>query len=464
MSIVVLTASLKIKVETDITKSDYAEPEAQLAIKKGTILEPHSSYTQFLSKGDALADENFFDAAAIQYRAAIDLNPELPHGYNRLGEARYAQASYTQAEEAYKKAIELQTDEISAHIGLGKTYLRLKQFEAAQNHFNSIEEESSLVLYYRGILAAFHGEYDISKNHLDQVIAKADDPTLNQYTLNYLSAFREEELAQDSHPAFLKTLLGRSFTETGENDLAIALLYDVLRDEEDYRDAWIILGYAYLSEEKFSDARDALFNAIELDPTKPESRYFLGLSYFGLEDYSSAVTQIKLALESGFEPQIQAHQKLGDAAVLAEDYQEAANAYESVLVLNASDIELFIRPIWINLDHLNAPKRALEIANEAIRNHPNHAMSYNLLGWTQLKNNQIQEANESLQLALTLDPNLAAAHFNLGQWHEANEDILAAKESYKKAYDLEPNGAIGGPAADAYNRLMIEFPETEALP
>jgi tetratricopeptide (TPR) repeat protein len=413
------------------------------------------TYRERVAKGDTLFEGGYFPLAAVEYEAANTLDPSRSEGFSRLGQARFYQEKYLEALEAFTKTLELNPEQPRIQLLLGETYLALEQFKNAQTHFNKLTLDNSEISYYRGVLAAYFGDNDAAKSHFNQVLEKNDDTTRSEQANHYLAAFQDYELAEDPHPSYLKTLIGQSLAETDQPLLAIHVLYDVLRDEPDYRDAWIILGYSYLARHDYKEAQEALFKAIELDPTKEESRYFLGLSYFGLDDYSSAVTQLELAIESGFEPKIQAYQKLGDAAVLSKEYKKAATAYENVLTLNSSDIELFIRPVWLNIDHLNNPERARILAEQAVLEHPSEAMGYNLLGWAQLTLNQLDDAEHNLNYALIIDPNLAAAHFNLGRWYHTQDKLDEAKSSFKQAYTIDPGGPIGNLAAEKYNEIVV---------
>lgn len=327
------------------------------------------------------------------------------------------------------------------------------QFEEAHNQLERTASDDTDLLYLKATLAAYFGETEEAKNLFTQIITRGDRPERSKDAQNFLNSLEEATLALDAPAHYLTTLLGRSLAETDQPALAIPLLYDVLREAPDYRDAWIILGYAYLTQNKFKEAQDALFKAVALDGTKAETRYFLGMAAFGLDDYTSAVTQFTLSIESGFEPLIQAFQKLGDAAVLSREYQTAADAYSKAILLNQEDLNLFVRPVWLNIDHLNQPQRALELAEQAMTAHPNEAMSHNLMGWALSANGRTGEALKSLNAALTLDPNLAAAHLNLARLYEQTQKRDEALLSYEKARDLDPQGSIGTLAAEHFNRL-----------
>lgn len=437
----------EVSEETSLTEFEEANQANQPNQASQT------KYLDRIEKGNTLMESNYYHLAAIEYQFAAELEPNLSEPFQKLGEAYFYDENYEAALENLTIATTNNSSNLSAQVLLGKTYLALGQFEAAETHFEGLEPPNQEILYYRGVLNAYSGDYEAATSDFEAAIALGESAEISQNAQNYLSSIQEASLTQDADPTYLKILVGRSLAETGETSLAINLIYEVLREEPNYRDAWIILGYAYLTLEKYEEAQDALIKALELDSTKAETRYFLGLSYFGQEEWESAIVQLELAIESGFEPRVQAYQKFGDAAVLAPNYEKAAEAYENVLVLNSSDVELYIRPIWLYIDHLNNLERALELGEQAIQDHPNEAMSYNLLGWALTAANDFEKAEQNLNYALILDPDLAAAYLNLGWWHQKRDEIEAAQENYKRAYTLDPGGSVGNLAAERYNSL-----------
>lgn len=459
--VVVITVVLPSQVTTDLLSSEEAALPSATDISAETIdpeetpLPPASdTYLEHLTKGDTLMKSGFPLLAAVEYQLATELEPERSDAFFRLGEAQFRGEKVTAAREALTQTLVLNPAHETARLLLGKTYLKLEQFTEARTLYDNMATNHTEALYYQGLLAAFFGEEAGARTALAAIIEKGDDPDYSKNAQRFLDVYDQIALAEDAPNEYGKTLLAQGFAESDEPRFAIPILYDVLRNEPSYRDAWIILGYAYLTLNQFNEAQDALFKAVELDPVKAESRYFLGLSYFGLDDYGAAITQLELAISGGFEPKVQAYQKLGDAAVLAQNYPKAAEAYEKVLVLNSGDIELFVRPIWLHLEKLNRPERARELAEEAVRKHPSEAMGYNLLAWAELALNEFEAAEKNLNYALIIDPNLAAAHYNFGQLHEKRGRIDDAKAEYKDAYTLDPGGSIGNRAAEAYNRLV----------
>lgn len=422
------------------------------------------SYQEHLEQGDRLFEKKYYALAAEEYEEATKINSQGTEGFQKLGEAYFQDKNFSKALGAFTEATGKTTHPLESDIYLGKTWIALGDFTSAENHFASLASQDNAILYYQGVLKAYNENFTEAKTAFEQIISKNVQDEWTLKAENYLNSMKEYEGAQDPNLNYIKTLMGRSFSETQEYNLAINTLFDVIQEEPAYRDAWIIMGYAYLQQEKNTEAQDALLKAIELDPTKAESRYFLGLTYFGQKEYESSVAQFELALESGFEPANDLYKKIADSSVEIKNFPKAIEAYEKLLLLDSSQVEFYIRPIWIYLDHLNNSKKAIQLAEEAIKNHPNEALAYNLLGWAQIAADKWEEAEENLNYALVLDPQLAAAHLNFGVLYEKKGNLEEAKTHYKRAYNLDPEGSIGNRAAENYNRLISQESVTPLNP
>ena len=233
----------------------------------------------------------------------------------------------------------------------------------------------------------------------------------------------------------------------------IPLLYDILNIKNNYRDAWIVLGYAYLNINKPDDAIDALTQAKDLTPEKPETLFYLGLAYFNKNDLDKAIYYIEKADKQGYEPKDQINLKLGDLYLLKKDYQKSADSYENVISKNTKNLDIFVRAIWLNIEQLDQPEKALALSQKALETHPNEAMSYNLLGWSYTALGKYDEAKKDLDIAISMQPDLDAANLNYGWLSEKSGDATEAKAYYKKAYALGHGNSVSKLAATRYNSL-----------
>jgi tetratricopeptide (TPR) repeat protein len=67
--------------------------------------------------------------------AGIKINKRNAKLYNNVGHALEGQAKYSEALEYFLKAVEVQPDDIGAHMNVGRTYNNLNKYELAEKAF-----------------------------------------------------------------------------------------------------------------------------------------------------------------------------------------------------------------------------------------------------------------------------------------------------------------------------------------
>lgn len=412
------------------------------------------SYDEHMNRGDLLVQNGYSALAIAEYQAAANMAPTNPSPLIKIGQIHLESGDTIKAKLSFEEALQLSPQNLEATIYLGKTYIEDRDINQAKQLFDSITVHNQLSKYYQALTTSYIGDHAGAKNQFRESINIGGDQTISNYAQKFLSAYDEYDANQGGPTVHLYTLLARGYNQAGEYQMAIPLLFEVIRQKADYRDPWIILGHSYLSTGAYQDAVEALEEARKLDPQKSETLFFLGLAYFGLEDYEQAAANLELAKNNGFQPQVQVDQKLAEIYLILEDYEQATDRYEEVLSLNSQDLNYFIKPMWIYIERLDQPEKAITLANFALQNHPDEAMSYNLLGWAKLASGDLVEAKENLEKAVAIDPNLDAAYLNFGSLYQRRGDNSTALAFYKKAYDLGRGNSISTAAADMYNKLI----------
>lgn len=442
------------KLETLVEKSELpTEIKKEMKEEIAESKKAPKNYKDLINRGDILAEKGFLALAINEYIEASKLSEQNPEPYIKIGKLHLENAQPKMAEEAFKKALSLDPENLNAKINLGRSYLLAREMEKARDIFNQIQVKNQLVKYYQGIIAAYFGDYENSKKSLQEAVEIATSQEVTDKAKNFLNAYDEFSRTLGGLDIHLKTLLARSFNQMGEYDMAIPLLYKVLEQKKDYRDAWILIGYAYLQTQKYKDALDALEIARKLDPGKAETLYFLGLGYFAENNLDEAARHLEAALQAGYEPRIQALQKIAEVYFQKGEYEKATKKYEEVLNINTSDVDYFIRPVWIYIDKLKNADAALKLAAQAIETHPEKSMSYNLLGWAQIASGKYSEAQQNLEKALSIDEKLDAAYLNLGWLNENLRNYTTAKKYYLTAFKLGKDANIGKLAEERYNNI-----------
>lgn len=443
---------------------DRQRPKIPQLIDINKPIEENLTYEERLKKGAYYYDRGFLSFAVNEYVKAANLEPAHIEPYERLMTIHFEMLNYDKARTNAETVLKLNPGHLDAHYFLVLAAIRLSEFDEASQLIGNLEGQgvnNMRLTYLRALLSIASNQHEAGKDHLKAIIktdSSADEDLIKKANA-ILTSYEEYEFAQAAEELYLAELLARAFNQVGEYELAVYKLKDILKTRSDLRDAWILLGFAYLNLEKYLFAVTALETAYDLDPQWPATQYFLGTAYSELNQKEDAIVYLNYALSNGFEPRLVIHQKLADLYLETENYQKSVNAYEQVLEENKQDINAFVRPIWIYLDFLNEPVKALKLAELAMLTFPAEPMSFNLLGWAQAGMGNYVEAEKNLKKAITDDPKLAAAHYNLGRLYEQINQEDQALTSYEQAYQLDQNGSVGNLAAKRYNAILTDQDE-----
>ena len=317
-----------------------------------------------------------------------------------------------------------------------------------------MDEFDYQVKYYKAIVLILYKSFDESKALFGEIVAnKSLTQKLISNAQKFLDKFETFSYFKESNPLYLETLLAKAMTETGEYGSAIPILFDVITQKNNYRDAWLILGYAYLNTGSYPDAIDSLNKAETLDPQKSETLFYLGLAYFADNNIEKAIYYLDKSDKKGFQLKDQINLKLGELYTIKGEYDTAAKKYEKVIAVNTSNIEVFIKLVELYIDKLNQPEKALTVSEKTIETFSDNAMSYNLKGWALTALGRYTEAKEYLYKALEIDKSSSSTNLNIGWLYEKQGLTDLAKDYYKKAYILGENTSEGSIALNRLNNL-----------
>lgn len=417
------------------------------------------NFKQFISLADQYFEKGYFDKAINNYKQGLELKLDSIETSIKLAKTYLKNNQPDKAQEVLLEIEKTKSDDLEIKILIAQSFIDQRKINEAKEIVWNLDNKNPEVKYYQGILSILFQEFTFAEKVFKEItnIKETSDPErtaiLIENSKKILDAFENFSYYKEAQPIFLKTLLAKALVDNEQYQAAIPLLFDVINEKNNYRDAWIVLGYGYLNSGKYNDAIDSLKQALALEPENNQVLFFLGLSYFANDDIDRAIHFIEQADKLGYEPKTQLDLKLAELYFLKKNYKKSAEKYEKLLSLDASNIDLFSRAIWINIDKLNKPKNGLKLALAAIEAHPKDAMGYNLAGWAYTSLGDFEKAKELLNIAINLDPKLDATNLNFGWLYEKQGLALLAKEYYKKAYLLGHGNSITDLAAARFNKL-----------
>ncbi|MDP2642262.1 MAG: tetratricopeptide repeat protein [Candidatus Peregrinibacteria bacterium] len=381
-----------------------------------------------------------------------DVNENSPTSLTKLGDKYLAEYKPKEAQEAYQKAEKLDSSSTEIKLKIAQSYLAQRNINAAKEIIKQLNKEDPEVKYYTGIILSLFKDNEGAKKIFTEISKIENDPN-KENAQKFVNAFTQFSYYKEGEQIFLETLLAKAMTEAKQFEPAIPLLYDVINQKNDYKDAWIVLGYAYLNTAKYQDSVDALIQALKLDNEKPETLFFLGLSYSFINDADRAIFYLEKAKSYGFAPKEEIEIRLGDLYTMKGEYKKSALLYEKVLASDTKNLNLYTKAIWVNIEKLKDTNQALILAKKALYERPSEAISFNLVGWALSSKGNLEDAKAYLQKAIELNPKFDAAYLNLGQIYEKENKTSLAKDSYTKAYSLGQGNSVARLAAKKYQDL-----------
>lgn len=449
--------STSTTTKTEITETESTETELDANLE----IEDTKTYTEHLNTGKLHFDNNQFEAAIKEYKKASELNPNSTSTLIKLGESYLAFNKAKEAEETFLMAEKLNPESLSIKINIAKSLLNQREIEKAKNIIWQLDKSNNAVKYYTALILILYQDNEGAKKLFEEII-KSDPPAEKSLVDNsnkFLEKFKIFNYFTDEDPLYLELLLAESFTQVRQYEASIPLLFKIINEKNNYRDAWLILGYAYLNTGKSQDAIDALSQAKDISPEKPETLFFLGLAYYANKEIDKAITYIEKAEKLGYSDKDQLAITLAELYLLKEKYPESAKKYDEVLEKNPKNIDIYVTVTWLTIEKLNDPQKALKIAEKVLSNLPEDAMSYNLAGWALSSAGDYTNAKIYLEKSIKKDPTLSMAYLNMGKMYEKQNILTLAKEYYKKAYEINGSNSVKNMAAENYNKLTINNPK-----
>jgi tetratricopeptide (TPR) repeat protein len=361
-----------------------------------------------------LAQGRVTDAEQLAQKVTAE-DPHSSIGFELLGRAYEAQHRYAEAQDAYRRAIELEPKRASLHNSLGVDLLK-------QGHREGAVREFRIAL-----------EVDPANQ-----TAAANVATISLQQKNYAQAIKYYELARSLRPDDPETLLGltAAYFSAGDSSRALVTAKSLsgssaavapihfslgllLAENHAYREAvaefekaakdgppapelWLNLGQARSHLGKFGEARASYFKAIELNPEDAAPYVWIGADYLAQNQGPHAIVWLMRAAQMDAKRPETLY--LLGTALVNEHYYETAQVYlGKYTALRAQD-----------------------------------AKGWLLLGDSYLRDEQLEKALGSYQKALALVPGLASAHYLVGYTYYGLKDLASAKKYLLETLRLDP--------------------------
>jgi len=399
--------------------------DAIVNYKKALNINPDYAKAHFNLAG-TFQDLEKFDDAVKSYKCALQIEPNYAEAHNNLGNALKDLNQIEDAIKCYKRAVEIIPDYIEAYYSLGIAYQALGKLDNAVENFK-------VVLTLRPNFAEMH-------NNLGVVL---------QQLAQYECAVNHFEKALKIKPDFTEALknLGNVFTDLNQNDAAVEVYQKAISINPNYHEAYYCLGISLHKLEKLEDAAKSYKHAIFIKPDYPEALNNLGIVLLDLDHFDEALKSYKdaLLLKPDF---VDAHFNHGNLCRLLGKMDLAKNSYLNALDINPEYVEA-INNLGNLYNEIGQLHDSVDYFNKAILIKYDYADVHNNLGNVLVELGELDDACKSYKRAIDIDSNYAEAHNNLGIVNYKLGKLDEAAAMYNKALVLNSS------YADSYANLAI---------
>jgi len=436
-------------------ESQKAENELKIAVK----LEPDSE--EAVTTLALLYTDEGDTAHALQVLSAVPDTGRSAKLYAALGATYEQRKDYKSAIDAYKRAIQLDRDNLDAIRGLAENYLNDGQIDAALDQYKVIADanpEDAQTYLRMSEIHRRQGKYDQALEDLKKAEAMVPDALEVPYNI---AVVYEAQARYDEAVKILQDLLKKtekpesSYSQGDRNNRGIFIerLGMVYRDQENYQAAvdtfrkMIPLGDdnaktgyqnvidTYREAKQWPQATTAAKEAVQKMPDDRELRMVLDAQLADTGDPDKPLADVRSLLKGTPEDR-EVYVRLAIMYTRLKRYSDAEEALNKAELLStkADDKEYvhFLR--GDTYEHEKKYEEAEAEFKKVLAANPQSAVTLNYLGYMNADRGvQLEESLNYIKLAVSLDPtngayldSLGWVYFKLGKYDLAEESLNKA--------------------------------------
>lgn len=343
------------------------------------------------------------------FMSGVHVNQRNAKLYNNVGHALENEGKFEEALLYFQQAVRIQTDDIGAHINVGRTFNNLKRYAEAEQAY--VQAKALFPQAKPGV--SYHAR--IAPNHLNVFINLANLIAKNQTRLEEADHLYRQAISMRSDyvQAYINRgdiLMKLNRTAQAQEVYEQALLYD-----NENADIYYNLGVVFLEQGKSQQAQVYFNKAIELYPEHEQAllNSAILLQELGGEE-ARRVSRSRLykVLENDDQNE-KVYFNLGMLAMDESSFDEAEQFFKRAIHLKA-DFRSALFNLALLLADTKRPLDAVPFLNQLIRHHPSHVKGLILLGDIYINHmKDLDEAEKCYRSILHYDPHNTQGLHNL---------------------------------------------------
>ncbi|XP_037032367.1 protein O-mannosyl-transferase Tmtc3 [Bradysia coprophila] len=371
------------------------------------------------------------------FMSGLKVNRNNAKLFNNVGHSLENSGKYTEALRFFQKAVQVQDDDIGAHINVGRTYNHLKMFKEAELAY--MKAKSLLPRAKPGETY----QTRIAPNHLSVFVNLANLISKNNTRLEEADRLYRQAISMraDFVQAYINrgdVLIKLNRTKEAQDVFELALRYD-----KDNPDIHYNLGVVHLEQGKPTEALTSFNRALEIHPMHESAllNSAILLQELGGQEFRLIARGRLLTLLDKDHNNERVHFNLGMLAMDDRDINEAEKWFRQSVKLK-SDFRSALFNLALLLADDNRSLEAEPFLSQLVRFHPDHVKGLILLGdinINHLKN--LTAAETCYRRILQLEPHNIQGLHNLCVVYVEQKQLLKAKACLQHATQLAPSEA-----------------------
>jgi tetratricopeptide (TPR) repeat protein len=381
-----------------------------------------------------------FDEALKYFEEGLKLDPHNTSCLFNIGFIDERQGDYSRAEDLFQQTLRSNSDFPEALLELANLRIKDKKFAAAVEllrRFVKVSRDPAdgyykLAMAERSLHQPAAAQRDLS---VFQTLSKnsATGPYPYQHLFDYLdnrSALSPQERAQ----------------------LDVSQLNEQIQKHPGQTQDLYLLSEAYLRLGKLHEARTTIDQLDQVTAADYRTQTGIGVLFARHHLYDDAISHFQTALRANPDAD-DVKFDLADAYFRKGHYPDALDAAQTVSALGQQD-DAFLSLLGDIEAHVGETAKATEIFGNAIRRNPDNDQYYLSLTLVQLRDNDLNGAEQTLQKGLTRIPSSGKIQWGLGLVSVLRGNAAQAAERLERAVDLLPEWA------GSYSTLGVFYYQT----